>query len=126
MAESMQLSQLADEAVASAATQTTVYTLADVDTEVHINSILLVNRSTTTTIEVSCWSCPDAQDAANANLIVPSILIPPRGVEQAVPSKVLAHVNPNPLNGSFAGARIIVECDTASALTVVITGAEFE
>jgi hypothetical protein len=109
--------------VASAATPTAVYTLGTAGQEVHINSILLVNRSTTTTIEVTAWSCPDNQANLDSNIIVPSVLIPPRGVVQGVPSKVLAHVNPDPLVG--VGARIFVECDTASSLTVVITGAVF-
>lgn len=122
MAEVMIQDQLANVDVASAATPTAVYTLGTTGsvnaTEVAINSILVVNRSTTTTIEVTGWSVPNGETRGDEHIIVPSILIPPRGVEQAVPTKVLAHTD--------AGAAIWFESDTASSLTVVITGAEFE
>jgi len=121
MAEIMEQDQLANVVVTTAATPQDVYVLGTTGntsaTEVAINSILLVNTSTTTTVEVTAWSVPSGETRGNQHIIVPSILIPPRGVEQAVPSKILAHTT--------AGAKITVEADTNAVITTVITGAEF-
>lgn len=121
MAEIMTLDQLANVDVSGTGV-TSVYVLGTTGsanaTEVHVNSILLCNRNLTQTVEIIGWSVPNGETRGDEHIIVPSVLIPPRGVVQAVQSKVLAH--------SGAGAELFFQSDTASSLTVVITGAEFE
>ena len=87
-------------------------------TEVTITSILLSNISLVNTIEVTCWSVPNGEVRGDEHVIVPSILIPPRGKDQGVVSRTLAH--------DEAGAEIFVQSSEADVLTLVMTGAEYE
>jgi hypothetical protein len=107
--------QLAAVDISSAATETTIYTLP-ASTVAQINSVRMVNR-TAATVYVRAWAINDSSTPGeNRELLVYDAPVPPGSWLELCDTKIIA------LSG--ASSKIRAQCDSASAISVIVSGME--